>query len=99
MKFGIKKFGIKTYFGIYGLVFAAYIVLSLIVGWTDPATATRALQEDNLTPVQVGGFAWLSCSRDDWYSTKFTAKNERGDIVRGVVCSGLLWKSTTVRFN
>jgi len=81
-----------------GVVFCGWLLASLIFGWTNVPEATRALRADNLTPITVGDTSWFKCG-DDWYATKFTAKNMRGDTVTGVVCSGLLFKATTVRFD
>jgi hypothetical protein len=50
------------------------------------------------TNVQTHGYAFWGCSKDDDFSTKFTATNTAGKQVSGVVCGGLL-KGQTVRFD
>jgi hypothetical protein len=67
-------------------------------GCTDATTATRALENQGLTPVEVGGYAWLSCGKDDAFRTKFTATNVKGQTVTGAVCSGW-FKGATIRFD
>lgn len=60
--------------------------------------AFRALDNAGYTNIAPGGYDWLACGQDDFYHTKFTATNANGKNVKGVVCSGLLFKSATIRF-
>jgi hypothetical protein len=79
--------------------FAIVIIGLVLCACTDETGATKALKDAGLTPVKVGGYAWLSCgSKDDVYATKFTAKNIKGETVTGAVCSGV-FKGKTVRFD
>lgn len=71
--------------------------LSLLTACTNEADTVRALQNSGYTDIKPGGYAWLSCGKDDFYHTEFTAVNPAGKQVKGVVCSGL-FKDATVRF-
>lgn len=76
---------------------AAVMLLSL-VGCSSSNDANKALKANGFTDIQTHGRAFFSCSKDDSFATKFTAKNSKGETVTGVVCSGLL-KGSTVRFD
>jgi hypothetical protein len=64
----------------------------------NPSDADRALRSAGYEPIKTGGYAFFACGKDDTLATKFTAKNPRGDVVTGVVCSGLMFKNSTIRF-
>lgn len=69
----------------------------LLAGCTAEDDSRRALESSGYSDIEVGGYAWLSCGKDDSFSTRFTAKNPAGQTVSGAVCCGWL-KSCTVRF-
>ncbi len=48
--------------------------------------------------IRTTGYKWFACSEGDWYHTGFVAINPQGVEVSGVVCSGLFFKNSTVRF-
>ncbi|MEB3755108.1 hypothetical protein [Acinetobacter sp. MD2(2019)] len=60
--------------------------------------AAKALQANGFTNIQTHGRAFFSCSEDDTFATKFTAKNSAGKTVTGAVCSGWL-KGATIRYD
>jgi hypothetical protein len=60
-------------------------------------TATKALQSMGFTNIQLTGYEFTSCSKEDELNTGFTATNAQGQSVSGVVCCGWL-KDCTVRF-
>lgn len=70
-------------------------VLSLCA-CTDAKEATRVLADSGYKDVQIKGYSWLGCSKDDVYHTEFIAKGPSGSEVNGVVCGGWL-KGSTVR--
>lgn len=80
------------------LIGASLLTAVLAAGCTSQSDAQRALSNAGYTDIQAGGYDWFACGKDDFYSTKFTAKNPAGQPVNGVVCSGLLFKSATIRF-
>ena len=77
------------------LMILATLALASCTNYDD---GKRALDAEGFTEVQFTGYGWLACSEDDFYHTKFTAKNASGKRVSGVVCSGLLFKNATIRY-
>jgi len=69
-----------------------------LINCTSPADTHKALEAYGFTNINPGGYAGFSCGQDDFYKTKFTATNTIGVQVSGVVCSGLIFKESTVRF-
>lgn len=74
-------------------------VALLLAGCTDPDGAKRVAEASGLTDVKPGGYRWFACSKDDAYHTGFEATNAQGHRVSGVVCAGLFFKASTVRFD
>lgn len=82
---------------VMGLI-AAVLSISILTGCTDEAGAERILKANGFTEIQFTGYAWLSCSDKDTFSTGFTAKGPTGIPVKGAVCSGMFFKNSTIRF-
>lgn len=76
-----------------------FTLTCLLTGCTSESDATNALQSLGFSNVQMTGYHWFACSQDDWFHTGFTAQNIYGKYVSGTVCSGLLFKNATVRFD
>lgn len=78
------------------------LVVSLIIGLcaacSSPEDARRALNGAGYSKISTHGYDFFACGQDDFYHTKFSATNMQGKRVSGVVCSGLLFKSATIRF-
>lgn len=55
----------------------------------------RVLEDEGYMDVEVGGYAWFGCGRDDEFRNHFRARRG-GRVVEGVVCCGWL-KDCTVR--
>ena len=70
-------------------------VLTTPLWATQPRQAREVLEAMGYTEVETGGYAFLACSRDDIWATKFTARGPRGRL-EGVVCAGV-FKGQTVR--
>ena len=70
----------------------------LFTGCTSQSDAERALKAEGYENIQMTGYNILSCSEDDFYHTGFSAVNHKGRVVTGTVCSGLLFKSATIRY-
>jgi hypothetical protein len=77
---------------------ALAIVCALLAGCYSSDDARKALEAEGFTDIQVNGHAWFACSEDDFYNTSFTAKNAHGNTVSGAVCSGILFKNSTIRW-
>jgi uncharacterized protein with NRDE domain len=74
------------------------VFIVLIQGCTNRNHAYKALNSLGYTDIQYTGYNFFECSDDDFYHTGFRAKNPNGKLVTGTVCSGLLFKGSTVRF-
>lgn len=72
--------------------------LTMLVGCTSKSDAMRALSAQGFTDVRFTGYSFFACSKDDFFHTGFVAKNTQGLEVNGTVCSGLLFKGSTIRF-
>ena len=68
---------------------------------TDAPNANRVLQDAGYTDIQITGYQFSGCGKEDNYHTGFTAKGPTGRKVSGVVCSGygVFGKSNTIRIN
>jgi hypothetical protein len=82
----------------YEMRYAIVLILILLAACTDPKDATRILADQGYTNIQITGYSWFSCSKDDTYRTGFTATAPSGRQVSGTVCAGLLFKNSTIRF-
>lgn len=74
------------------------IALLLLAGCTSETDARRALEAEGYKDIQITGYDWFACAKDDTFHTGFKAKNRDGKTVSGVVCSGLIFKSATIRY-
>lgn len=77
------------------IVLAAVIMIS---GCTDADNAHRILENNGYSNIQITGYNLFGCSEDDFQHTGFTATGPTGKTVSGTVCSGILFKNSTVRF-
>ena len=81
------------------ILFSILIALCIFNSCTDEEGARKALISAGYKPISVGGYGWFDGSKDDFFVTKFKAysPNDSTIIVEGVVCSGLFFKSSTIR--
>lgn len=75
----------------------AILMLIALSGCTDTATAKRTLEASGFKNVQITGWEPFACSKDDSISTGFIATAPNGSTVKGAVCSGLVFKNSTIR--
>ena len=78
------------------ITLAAAVVL--MTGCTDNEGAERVLRQNGYTDISITGYKPFTCSKDDVFSTGFSAKAPGGQTVTGSVCTGL-FKSHTIRFD
>ena len=78
------------------MIFLVVVVVALLSGCTQPEKATRALEGSGYTNVNITGFNWFGCDKNDSFHTGFTATGANGKPVEGVVC-GNLFKGATIR--
>lgn len=69
----------------------------LLSSCSGASTSEVLLEEQGYTNVEITGYNIFACSRDDMYRYNFTAINQNGKQVKGVVCSAPL-KGYTIRF-
>lgn len=70
----------------------------LATGCTNESATRRTLTKAGFTEVRITGWSWLSCGRDDFTCTEFSAKNASGMAVTGAVGCGMIFKNCTIRF-
>jgi hypothetical protein len=67
------------------------VILALLTSnCTDESGAKKTLETNGYRPINVGGYGWVSGSKDDLYITKFIAIAPNGDTVKGCVTRGLM---------
>lgn len=71
--------------------------LAAVAGCTDPEGAKKALAGAGYSRIEITGYSFFSCSKDDARSTGFKAVGPSGVQVSGAVCSGLIFKNSTIR--
>lgn len=76
-------------------LFAAIV----LVGCTDSTNAERVLKENGYSDITITGYKIFGCGKDDIQHTGFKAKGPTGIKTSGVVCSGLIFKGSTVRLD
>ncbi len=79
-------------------ILIAILAIATVSACTSKPDAVRALTAQGFTDISITGHKFFACGEDDFYSTGFVARNSQGKQVNGVVCSGLLFKSATIRF-
>ncbi len=81
--------------------FLSILLLLLFVGFVSGCTkaqeTTKILKQQGYTEIETTGYAWLSCSQDDLFRTKFTAISPAKKSVNGVMCCGF-FKACTIRY-
>lgn len=75
------------------------LVALAVAGCSRPSDAERALSGAGYTHVETTGWRFIGCGSSDWYHTGFLATGPTGKRVSGVVCSGLLFKGSTIRLD
>lgn len=70
-----------------------------LTGCTNKNDAYNALDDAGFKNIQITGYSFFACSKDDFYHTGFIAINQNGKQVKGTVCSGFLFKNSTIRFS
>lgn len=73
------------------------LVLLILSGCTNENEARRVLEQDGVNNVHMTGYSWFSCAKDDFYHTGFSGMRN-GKNISGTVCSGLIFKASTIRY-
>lgn len=66
---------------------------------TRPDDATRLLQQQGFSNVEITGWRPFMAGKDDTVSTGFEATAPNGEQVSGAVTGGFFFKGSTVRFD
>ncbi len=74
------------------------LIFFMLVSCTDPEASKRILEANGFKNIKITGYNFFDCSKDDFYHTGFTATSPTGQQVSGTVCSGIVFKSHTIRF-
>lgn len=69
----------------------------MLASCTDANGTRKVLTQEGHTQIEIGGYGFFGCGKDDTFATTFSAVNAHGKRVRGVVCSGWM-KGRTIRF-
>lgn len=81
------------------LFIVCLMVLALCLsGCTDAPKATNLLQSQGYTKIEMTGYSFFGCGKNDYWRTGFVATAPNGSRVEGVVCEGI-FKGQTVRFD
>lgn len=81
------------------LALTTIVAAALLTGCSEPQKAESVLRASGYTDIQIEGYSFFGCSKDDVFKTAFKAKGPTGVPVSGVVCSGLFFKGSTVRLD
>ena len=71
----------------------------MLTACTNADSARRVLEENGYSDIQMTGYRFFMCGKEDFYHSGFAAKGPTGRSVSGVVCQGLLFKGSTIRFD
>ena len=80
------------------LLFALVILFAACSSDNDFDKGKRQLESQGYTDIKNTGWNAFCCGEDDSFSTRFTAKDSKGNKVEGCFCSSVL-KGVTVRFD
>lgn len=70
----------------------------VLCGCTRPEEASRVLENSGYRDIEITGYNYFSCSKDDVFRTGFLAISCNGAKVEGTVCSSW-FKGATIRFD
>jgi hypothetical protein len=73
------------------------IIFLFLAACTNEKEALRVLEQEGVSNIKFTGYDWFACSKDDTYQTGFTG-TRNGREISGVICSGLIFKRSTVRY-
>lgn len=75
----------------------AILLTLLLTACTSPETAYKALDDMGMKEINTGNLSIFGCAQDDFIGRKFTAKNQNGKAINGIVCNQF-FKGATIRF-
>lgn len=87
---------ITTWVGV--VVICVALVFGLMGGCTKPKDATRVLEQQGYSEIQITGWRPFMADKNDMFSTGFKAKSPNGSEVTGAVTGGI-FKGSTIRLD
>lgn len=75
-----------------------FVPILILTACTDPSSVSKYAKMEGWDKYELTGYKWFSCSDDDFYSSGFKA-TKNGVEFTGTVCSGLLFKGSTLRMD
>lgn len=81
---------------IFSIILVA--LFSSLISCTRPDGSRRVLEDSGYTNVEITGYRFFTCDKNDTFCTGFKATSPTGKKVTGAVGSGLL-KSYTIRLD
>ena len=69
-----------------------------ILSCTDTEGARKVLESQGFRNIEITGYNFFGCGKDDAVHTGFSATGLDGNPIEGTVCSGLIFKGSTVRY-
>jgi hypothetical protein len=90
----------RAYLTVHFLVLVLVIAVMAFGLWprTDPEGARTALTQAGYSQIEITGWRFWGCGREDNVHTGFTAVGPTGVPVEGLVCKGW-WKGNTIRLD
>jgi len=76
-----------------------FLCLIFVYGCTDASKTRSVLASQGFKEVNITGYNFMACSKDDFYHTGFDAISPSGQRVSGTVCERLFFKGSTIRFD
>lgn len=75
-------------------LFVAIVLGLALTACTKPTKTTKILSDQGYTDIEITGYRFWACQKDDTFHTEFKAKSPVGKPVTGVVCSGWVMGGT-----
>jgi major membrane immunogen (membrane-anchored lipoprotein) len=75
-------------------LYVLVIAMLLLAGCTREDQARRTLENNGYKDVKMNGYVFFGCDEKDTYHDSFEAVSPSNHRVTGVVCGGVLKKST-----
>lgn len=83
------------------IIFWLGVIILVLAGsfsfGSDEEGTRTLLKKNGYTDIAISGYEYFGCDKNEFFHTAFTAKNQNGVVIEGIVCKGFL-KNSTIRF-
>lgn len=79
-------------------IIAICIASLAVMSCTDSDNARHVLEAQGFKNIEITGYHFFGCGKDDSFRTGFIAIGQTGQSIEGTVCSGMFFKESTIRF-